>query len=333
MNISLASPAAYFQAVSDSNRLRLLRLLKVQELNVQELVSVLELRQPSVSRHLAVLRDAGWVEQRREGTWSWYRAVPAAEFAGGPALQQAVAEAAERVAEAAADDRRLAAVVAERELRGREVFAGAVDHWDRIRRQYEHQDLQIGMVAALAPPGLNVVDVGTGTGALLPILAQAAAQVAAVDQSKSLLANARRRCLAAGCRNVSFHQGDVRALPFADAAFDAAYASMVLHHVADPGAALRELARVVRPAGRVVVVEFTNHNLGWMREQLAHRWLGFQRDQLAAWFAAARLAPLQWLQRKRTVGEPEDQALAASGREGFTWPDVLLAVAQKRVEP
>lgn len=330
MNISTLDPVVLFQAVSDVNRLRLLRLLRRQELNVQELVAILQARQPSISRHLGVLRDAGWVRQRREGTFSWYRAMPAADFPGGQVLQQAVAAAADAVAEAAADDRRLAAVIADRRLRSRELFAGAVDHWDRVRRQYEHPDLQAMMVAALVPPGLQVVDVGTGTGALLPLLAQTAARVAACDQSWTLLGDAQRRCRDAGCRNVWFQQADVQELPFAAGIFDAAYASMVLHHVADPGAVLRELARIVKPGGRVVVMEFTSHNLDWMREQLAHRWLGFERSQLAAWLEAAGLSPLHWLQRKRTAVETGELPPEPSVREGFIWPDVLLAVARRR---
>jgi len=328
MNIHVADPVATFQAISDPTRLRLLRLLVREELNVQELVAILELRQPSVSRHLAVLRDAGWIAQRREGTWSWYRAIPAGRFGGGADLQRAVAQAAERIDQAAGDDQRLAAVVAEREHRGRELFAGAADHWDRIRRQYEHPDLQAGLLAALVPAGCCVVDVGTGSGALLPLLSVAASAVVAVDHSATLLERARRRCRDAGCANVSFQRADVRALPLRDGAFDAAYSSMVLHHVAEPGAAVRELARVVRPGGRVAVIEFSHHNLTWMRDELAHHWLGFERGQLEAWFTAAGLQLVRWVQRRRTAPVGEEQP-AAAGRGGFTWPDVLLAVADR----
>jgi len=176
MHINARDPVQTLQAVSDPTRLRLLRLLMREEMNVQELVTVLELRQPSVSRHLAVLRDAGWVDQRREGTFSWYRAAITAD----PALQAAVAQLADQLAPARGDDGRLGAVIAEREARGRELFAGVADHWDRIRQQYEHPDLQIGVVAALVPRGLRVVDVGTGSGALLPLLAGSGAEVVAV---------------------------------------------------------------------------------------------------------------------------------------------------------
>jgi ubiquinone/menaquinone biosynthesis C-methylase UbiE len=329
MNIGVAGPAGTLQAVSETSRLRLLRLLSRQELNVQELVAILEMRQPSVSRHLAVLREAGWIVQRREGTYSWYRVATPAGMMGGPELQRSITAIAERVAEAADDDRRLVSVLAARELRRREHFAGLADRWDRVRRQFEHPDLQGGMVAALVPPGLRVIDVGTGTGALLPVLARAAERVVAVDQSQALLVRARRRCLEAGCGNVDFQRADVRELPFPAGAFAAAYASMVLHHVDDPGQALRELARVTAPGGRVVVVDFTSHDLHWMRDELAHRWLGFSRQQLAAWAAAAGLVPEQWLQRPRLADTNDEASPTGGGRDGLIWPDVLLMAARR----
>lgn len=324
MNIEARDPVQTLQAVSDSTRLRLVRLLLREEMNVQELVAVLELRQPSVSRHLAVLRDAGWVDQRREGTFSWYRAANH----GDPELRRVVAQLADQLALARGDDGRLGAVIAEREARGRELFAGVADHWDRIRQQYEHPDLQVGVVAALVPRGLKVVDVGTGSGALLPLLAGSGAEVVAVDHSVALLERARRRCRDAGVAGVCFQQADVRDLPFADASFDAAYSSMVLHHLPRPAAAIRELARVVRPGGRVVVVEFSRHNLSWMRDELAHRWLGFQREDLAGWLQECGLVLERWLQRRRTADDDSDLT-ASGGRDGFNWPDVVLAVATK----
>jgi ubiquinone/menaquinone biosynthesis C-methylase UbiE len=329
MNIDTANPAGTLQAVSETSRLRLLRLLSRQELNVQELVAILEMRQPSVSRHLGVLREAGWIVQRREGTYSWYRTTTPAGMAVGSELQRSITAIADRVTEAADDDRRLVSVLAARELRRREHFAGLADRWDRVRRQFEHPDLHAGMVAALVPPGLRVIDVGTGTGALLPVLARAAERVVAVDQSQALLVRARRRCLDAGCGNVDFQRADVRALPFPAGAFAAAYASMVLHHVDDPGQALRELARVTAPGGRVVVVDFTSHDLDWMRDELAHRWLGFTRQQLAVWAAAAGLVPEQWLQRPRLADTIDEAPPTGGGRDGLIWPDVLLMAARR----
>jgi ubiquinone/menaquinone biosynthesis C-methylase UbiE/DNA-binding transcriptional ArsR family regulator len=314
-----------FQAVGERTRLRLLRLLSREELNVQELVATLEVAQPSVSKHLGVLRDAGWVRQRREGTFSWYRLVAADGFAGGEELHRAVTAIATGLPDCGDDDERLAAVIAAREARSRESFAGVADDWDRIRGQYDHPDLQTGVVAALVPPGLRIADVGTGTGALLPVLAATGADVVAVDHSIAMLARARRRCRDAGHARVAFQQADVLALPFADGAFDAVYCSMVLHHVAMPAQALAELTRIVRPGGAVVLIDFTRHSLTWMRDQLGHRWLGFNLEEMAALQAAAGLEPGRTIVRRRTAADGD-----AAARENFAWPEVFLAQAIRR---
>lgn len=317
-----------FQAVGERTRLRLLRLLGREELNVQELVTALEVNQPSVSKHLGVLRDAGWVRQRREGTFSWYRLVAADAFRGGQDLHRAVADIVAALPDCGDDDERLAAVIAAREARSRESFAGVADDWDRIRRQYDHPDLKAGVVAALVPNGLRVADVGTGTGALLSVLAATGADVVAVDHSGTMLARARRRCRDSGLPRVAFQRADVHALPFADGVFDATYVSMVLHHVTRPVDALAELTRITRPGGAVVVIDFTQHNLTWMRDELGHRWLGFSLEEMAEWQLAVGLAPGRVVQRRRTA-ETDDPA-PRPGSEQFTWPEVFLAQAIRR---
>lgn len=322
-------PEILFQAVSDRTRLRLMRLLGREELNVQELVAALGVNQPSVSKHLSVLRDAGWVRQRREGTFSWYRQAAVDGFVGGEDLHRAVTAMVASLIDCNVDDERLAAVIAARSARSRESFAGVADDWDRIRGQYDHPDLQTGVVAALVPPGLRVADVGTGTGALLPVLAATAAEVVAVDHSAAMLERARRRCRDAGYAQVAFYQADVLALPFADGVFDAVYCSMVLHHVAKPVEALSELTRIVRPAGTVVLIDFTRHSLTWMRDELDHRWLGFSLEEMAAWQSAAGLEPGRVIQRRRTTVDGDGPGPAAA-REQFAWPEVFLAQAIRR---
>jgi len=341
MNSLTLAPEVIFQAVSDATRLRLLRLLHREELNVQELVRITAMSQPRISKHLAVLRDAGWVRQPKEGTWSWYRTVAGQDFLGGAGLYENVLAAADAVATAGEDDRQLAGVLTERDVRARDFFAGIAGRWDEIRRVYEHPDVQLGAVGALVDENLDVIDIGTGTGALLPLLAGSCGRVVAVDKSEAMLTRARALCERANLTGVTFQKADIQALPFADGSFDAAYCSMVLHHVARPARAVNEMARVVRPGGKVVVIAFTRHNLVWMREELAHHWLGFAREDIERLLSEADLQPRRYLTRRRTanvasseqtdrtVASMPEKALRTRG-DAWNWPEVFLSVSVKR---
>ena len=329
-----STPDAIFQSVSDGRRLRLLRLLAADELNVQEMVQILGLSQPAVSKHLALLRDAGWLNHRRDGTWSWYALTPRDEFSGGTDLHDAVLAQAARVAEAEADDIALARVLEDRDRRTGDFFAGIAERWDQIRPAFEHPDIQAGAVGALVPPGLSIVDIGTGTGALLPLLAATGARITAVDNSDAMLLRARELCAAREIAGVSFQRADIRNLPFPDGTFDAAYASMVLHHVDRPAAAVAEMARVVRPGGKVVVMSFTSHDLAWMRDELAHRWPGFSSADVAGFFADAGLEAKCRMECGLTeLAVARAKLPAGLNGQSTVWPDVFLAVGEKMGGP
>jgi ArsR family transcriptional regulator len=325
-----SDPAALFHSLSDASRLRLLRLLRRQELNVQEMVRVTGLSQPRVSRHLAVLRDQGWLRQRREGTWNWYRAVDPEEFAYGAELFGQAAAIADRVAEAGHDDRTLQGVLAERQRLSDDFFSGLADRWDRIRAEYEHPDISLGTVAALVDPGLRVLDIGTGTGAMLPLLGNAVRTVVALDNSAAMLDRARDLCRQEGLQGVALCNGTVETLPFRDEAFDACHSAMALHHVADPAAAIREMARVVRPGGRVMVTAFGSHDEDWMREELAHRWLGFAREEIEGMLRDAGVEPRAYLERDRRADSARTRRPPGGRRP--RWPQVFLATGQKTSE-
>ena len=323
-----ADPAALFHSLSDPVRLRLLRLLRREELHVQELVRVTGLSQPRVSRHLAVLRDQGWLDQRREGTFNWYRTASADRFPGGAGLHAQLLAAADLVDGAGRDDALLADVLAARRRRGEDFFAGLAERWDAIRREYEHPDIARGAVAALVPADLRILDIGTGTGAMLPVFGSAGASVVALDRSRAMLGRAAALAGAEGVDRVAFCGGALEALPFAAAAFDACHCAMALHHVEDPAAAVAEMARVVVPGGRVMVTAFGAHAEQWMRAELAHRWLGFARADVEGFFAAAGLVPDRWLVRSRQPIGGDTPRPPAGGRRP-RWPDVFLATAAK----
>ena len=321
-------PAALFHSLSDASRLRLLRLLRQEELNVQELVRITGLSQPRVSRHLAVLRDQGWLKQRREGTWAWYRAVSPTDAPLGTLFFEQAAGAADLVAEAKADDRALAAALAARQRRHEGFYAGLAKKWDRIRGEYEHPDIRLGTVAALVSPTLRVLDIGTGTGAMLPVLDGAVGTVVALDHSEAMLSRARTLCRTEGLTGVTLCRGSVEHLPFGDGAFDACHCAMALHHVAEPMAAVAEMARVVRTGGRVMVTAFARHDEEWMRDELAHRWLGFAREDIEDMLRGAGVGPRSWVERSR-LAEGTGAGRPPAGGRRPRWPRVFLATGTK----
>ncbi len=327
-------PSLLFRIVSDPTRLRILRLLEPGEMTVRELVAVLGLSQPAVSKHLAVLRDGGWVTARKEGTWSWYGLVPPADHPAGERFARLVLEQARREPHAAADDAARARVVAERQGRAADAVARLAETWDRIRPALADPEIQAGTMAALVPPGRRILDVGTGGGALLPALAATGARVLALDRSAAMLDRARDLAAREGiAHRVAWLRGDAQALPLRDGCRDAVICAMVLHHVADPAAAVREMARVLAPGGSLVLVGFTRHDLAWLRERLGHVHLGFTRDAVTRWQREAGLAPERFLRRPLQAVALARAALPAGlDAADQQWPDVFLATARRNAD-
>jgi ubiquinone/menaquinone biosynthesis C-methylase UbiE len=318
-----------FQSISDDSRLRLLRLLCREELNVQELVRITGLSQPRVSRHLAVLREQGWVQQRKEGTWSWYCGVDPDAFPAGGELFVQVRAIAEQMEHAQADERALQKVLLDRQARSRDFFAEIADHWDEFRQQYEHPDIGMATIGAMLAADLKVLDIGTGTGALLPVFGRRIGTVIALDSSQAMLDRARARCFREGVDSVRFCSGDVNDLPFGDGSFDVCHCAMVLHHVDRPAAAVQQMARVLRPGGHLVITAFCPHEQTWMREELAHRHLGFSRQEVATMYADAGVGFEDWLVRgKISSGSVSEPVPAAAGR-AIEWPEVFLVTGVK----
>lgn len=273
----------WMEQLADPTRLRILRALERQELSVLELCEVLALPQSTVSRHLRVLAEAGWLVARREGTQSFYGWVDAldpgarrlwllarSETESWPALRQ--------------DAGRLAAAKARRDGAQR-FFAGAAGAWDRLRAEVYGAGLGAEALLALLPSEWTVADLGCGTGAVSAELAPRVRRVVAVDQSAEMLRAARRRL--AKARNVEVHEARLEALPLGDGSCDAALAVLVLSYLEDPAAALREAARVLRPGGRLVVVEAARHADEDLRRRMGQRRPGFEAAELAALFPAA----------------------------------------------
>ena len=296
-----------FKTLADPTRIRILFLLERQELAVQELMEVLGMAQSRVSRHLGILREAGLLQDRRDGTFVLYRfALPRGGY-----WREAWELVSESLGEDATTDRDLASlarVIEARASRSRSFFDSVGPEWDALRKVWSDDLLRARALARLIPPGLRVADIGTGTGVLALELARAGLHVVAVDHSARMLDAARAKLERSPGLDVDLRLGDASSLPLGDAEVDAAFAHMVLQYLASPGDALREMARVVAPGGTVVVIDFVSHDREWMRQELGVLRLGFTAAEIESSFASVGLEePLVEIQApaSRTADLPE----------------------------
>ena len=276
--------------LSDPLRCRLLLLLETHELTVGELCSVVQVPQSTVSRHLKILADDGWVQAHRDGTRRRYRArVPEGETGR---LWGVVRDPLRELSAAAQDRLRLEGVLAERRTKSQEFFSSSAGEWAQLRRELFGRDFdRIGLLGLL-DPNLELVDLGCGTGQVASALAPFARRLVAVDDSDAMLTAARRRL--SGVDNVEVRHGALEDLPLETEAFDAATMILVLHHLAEPARALAEAGRVLRPGGRLLVVDMRPHDRERYRHDMGHVWLGFAESDLAAWLADAGFGPPRW---------------------------------------
>ncbi|HEY6007904.1 MAG TPA: methyltransferase domain-containing protein, partial [Geobacteraceae bacterium] len=228
---------------------------------------------------------AGVLSVKHQGTWSYYRAGGESSFfaACRPAVEAGVGTLPERAADLSA----VAAVLEERRRRSQEFFDRHARQWDDLARTLLPVPDYRERLLALVPEGGAVVEVGIGTGGLLPALAAKAGHVIGVDHSPAMLEEARRRLAQAGLAGIDLRLGEMTHLPLPDNGADCAVLNMVLHHAADPAAVLAEVRRILVPGGRLVLADLARHEREWVREQLADQWLGFGTDELTAWLATA----------------------------------------------
>jgi ArsR family transcriptional regulator len=276
-------------ALGDATRSRMLLLIEGHELTVSELCAVLQLPQSTVSRHLKTLSDAEWVTSRRDGTSRYYSLALDARDAPGRRLWSLLREQVAETPGAAQDSRRLKGVLGRRQSKSQAFFESAAGQWDKLREDLFGGASYLRALPALVDHRSVVGDLGCGTGQLSAALAPFVARVIAIDRSAEMLQAARRRLKEVGdaASNVEVRRGDLESLPLADGELDAATLMLVLHHLPDPAAALREAARVIKPGGRLLIADMLPHDREEYRQQMGHVWLGFSEDAIQRMLASA----------------------------------------------
>jgi len=273
------------KALADPCRLRLVAVLLRGEFTVQELTAIMGVGQSKVSWHLKILADAGVLAVKRQGTWSYYSLGGESAFFDTilPAIEQALPSLPERERDLAA----VASVLEGRRRRSQEFFDRHARQWDDLARTLlpvpDYREKLLGMV----PRCGVVVEIGIGTGGLLPALAAKAARVIGVDHSPAMLEEARRRLSMAGIAGIELRLGEMAHLPISDNSVDCILLNMVLHHAAAPAEVLSGIRRVLAPGGTLLLADLARHERESAREQLADQWLGFGEEELAGWLKSS----------------------------------------------
>lgn len=287
--LSRAHALAALRGAGEATRLRILALLAMAELNVKDLTQILGQSQPRISRHLKLMAEAGLITRFREGSWVFFRLADS-----GPegALARAIVSSLDASDLTLARDRaRAEAVQKARAEAAQAYFDAHAAEWDSIRALHvAESQVEFAMDQAMGEgPFKLLVDLGTGTGRILELFGGRAARALGFDLNHAMLAYARMKLERAGLAHAQVRHGDLYNVPLPDGAADAVVLHQVLHFVDDPVAAVAEAARLLAPGGKLLVVDFAPHELEFLREQSAHRRLGFARGQIGRWLEGAGL--------------------------------------------
>ncbi|MHB1157228.1 MAG: ArsR/SmtB family transcription factor [Phycisphaerales bacterium] len=271
--------------LADVVRCRALRVLERQELTVAELCAVLQLPQSTASRHLKLLAGEGFVVSRREGTATIYHLRqddldPATRKLWLLIREQITAPGSSSASAANRDDLRLERVLAARQTRSQAFFSSSAGQWDRLRHELFGDRFDLLALPALLDAGWTVGDIGCGTGQMTEMLAPFVKRVIAVDNSAAMLKAGRKRL--ARFKNVELKRGEVTALPIDDASLDVAIVMLVLHHLPAPASVLKEIARVIRQGGKLLLVDMLPHDHVEYQQTMGHQHLGFDPRKLTA---------------------------------------------------
>lgn len=307
-------------ALADPTRSRILLVLDRHELTVGELCTVLQLPQSTVSRHLKVLADEGWLVSRGDGTSRFYKMVPSRLDPGGKRLWKAVREPIAEMPGAKQDLRRAQSVLAKRLTKMQVFFSNAADSWDHLRAEMIGRRADLLALLELIDESWIVGDFGCGTGQIAAALAPCVRQVIAIDESGPMLSAARERLKAVP--NVDIRQGTVENLPLEDETLDAAILFLVAHFITDPASVMREIRRVLKPGGRLLIVDLMSHERAEYVVQLGHVWQGFDGEQVKEWLSAAGFSACRYRALPDDPDAKGPSLFVASARRSVESPEV-----------
>lgn len=278
------------KAAGEPTRLRILALLRRGDLAVGELVQILDQSQPRLSHHLKTLTNAGLVERLPEGAWVFYRA-QSKDWAGR--ILNAIFDEIDTDIAPYDEDRKALKKVRQARAKSAETyFSEIAESWDQLRAlHYPEADIERAILQAVEGQSFDrIVDLGTGTGRMLTLLAPHAREAEGLDLSHHMLTVARANLNRAQVKNARVRQGDVTRTPFEDSSADLVMVHQVLHYLENPEDVISEAARILRPGGQLLLVDFAPHDLEFLRETQGHRRLGIRQEDMSAWADAAGLA-------------------------------------------
>jgi ubiquinone/menaquinone biosynthesis C-methylase UbiE/DNA-binding HxlR family transcriptional regulator len=296
------------RVVADPNRLRILLLLRAEELSVAELQEILVMGQSTLSTHLSQLKQAGLVEDRRTGKNNLYRLSPATAWGG--VLDEVLSRARSEIPEVSSDQAEMRRVLKKRQDKMRAFFDSVAG---RLGRDYVPGKSWKSLAEALLRlmPPLVVADLGAGEGSSALLLSQRAVRVIAVDSSAKMIDVGREQARRNGVANIEFRLGDMEEIPIAAGEVELAFFSQSLHHALHPARALEEAARILAPGGRIVILDLVRHRFEEARELYADEWLGFTESELEQMLSAAGFTAIQTSVVDKDPDAPQFQTLLA----------------------
>jgi ubiquinone/menaquinone biosynthesis C-methylase UbiE/biotin operon repressor len=310
----MASIIKILRVAADPSRLRILLLLRAEELSVAELQEILGMGQSTISTHLSQLKQAGLVEDRRTGKSNLYRLITLGAPGAGGILDGLLAEAEKEIPEARRDQAAMRRVVKKRQDKMRAFFDSVAG---RMGRDYVPGKSWKGVAEALLRlmPAMTIADLGAGEGAFALLLAQRARKVIAVDNSAKMIEVAHEQARRNGVKNIEYRLGDMEEVPIKTNTVDLVFFSQSLHHALHPERALAEAWRILAPGGRVVILDLVQHRFEEARELYADEWLGFSEAELESMMGRAGFVDVEASIVHKETEMPQFQTLLADGRK------------------